>query len=178
MALVAVALCATGCGKTGTVKGKVTFDGKALPAGRVTFKGPDGKAETAEFADGEYTIKAPIGDCKIAVETDYLALQNPQRPGMGGDPMGGGGPGGPNIDPAKKKEIDEEMKKHQKEGQGDYDPKKDPSKLYVAIPDEYKDPEKSKQKFTVAKGSQTHDIELTKPEGWKPPKIGPGGSPK
>src|SRR5689334_6906923 len=67
---VAVLCCclAVGCGgeKTYRVSGKVTFKGKALPAGRIIFlpdasKGNKGSEGYADIKDGAYDTAAPGG---------------------------------------------------------------------------------------------------------------------
>jgi hypothetical protein len=63
-------LTAAGCGGTGqqTVTGKVTFDGKPLEEGRITFRQVDGekRAYSAPITNGSYTIQCDPG--KMAVE--------------------------------------------------------------------------------------------------------------
>src|SRR5437588_6501794 len=69
-------LIATGCsGKkaSGTVSGKVTYQGKALRGGSVTFIPADGVGvATSRIAeDGSYKVeKVPAGNVKITVETE------------------------------------------------------------------------------------------------------------
>lgn len=54
----------------GPVSGAVTFEGKPLKSGAVTFVGATGHARNAEIVDGKYQIDAPpFGECKITVLT-------------------------------------------------------------------------------------------------------------
>src|SRR5271165_3037120 len=88
LALVAVAvfLCAAGCAKTGKVSGTVSFEGKPLPGGHISYV--SSSAATASKTDeidenGHYTLDAPIGPCKITVETTSLmSTQAGAPPGM------------------------------------------------------------------------------------------------
>ena len=59
-----------GCGKSGpktyAVSGKVTFDGKPVPAGTIRFTpdakaGNDGKSSVAKIKDGSYSISSSDG---------------------------------------------------------------------------------------------------------------------
>jgi hypothetical protein len=68
----------TGCGKTGTVSGKVTLDGKPMPGGLVMFHhdGTTGDDETPPPApariteDGSFVAAhVPIGKTKVTVMT-------------------------------------------------------------------------------------------------------------
>jgi len=119
-------------GDTGTVSGKVTYKGKPLPGGNVTFAGKDGKSLAAAIhEDGTYSLeKVPPGEYKVAVETESLRKAAP----------GGGVPpkGGDKIAPP---------------------PAADAPK-YVAIPVKYANPETSGLTYTVKTGKQTFDIDL------------------
>lgn len=141
-----------GCGgtprsvQTADVSGKVTFQGKALPGGRLAFVAVKGGFPSSAIIseDGTYQIKAPIGDVKIGVENGML------KPQGGGGKMGKGSRGG---GPPK-------GGSHPK--QPGAEPKEEPVKgKYVAIPLIYADPATSGLTYTVKSGSQTHDIELS-----------------
>jgi hypothetical protein len=131
---------ATGCPKkkkttteTAEVKGKVLFQGKGLPGGRVTFVDADGFAGSANIEEnGEYTVQAPVGPVKIGVDNTMLQrargkpgktpLLNPKRPGA-------------------------------------EEPTTQPGH-FVSIPGKYSNPETSGLTYTVQKGPQTHEIKL------------------
>jgi len=140
-------LPAVGCGsRIATVSGKVLYNNKPLKGGRVTFVGSDGKPAAAEInEDGTYTMdKAPLGEVKIAVETEWLrrAANRPRNIPPGMKPGGFTPP-----DPAAL------------------------AKRYVWIPEQYADPQKSGKTYTVKPGKQEHDIIL---EGGGGPPTGKG----
>jgi hypothetical protein len=160
-----VAISAIGCSSRARVSGRITFENKPLPAGRVTFVGANGQAsDPANIDNGRYEASnAPIGECKIKVETLFLAQMIGSMPGM--PAMPGMGPAGinladkgmskealekiqPNTDLAKMKEMTEGM--------------------FVEIPPEYADPDRTPLVFTVKSGSNQHDIELVALPGWQP----------
>lgn len=119
------------------VSGRVLFQGKPLPGGRVSFVAVNGGVGASETIDesGNYKIKAPIGDVKIGVDNSML---EPKR-------FGGGPP---------------KSMKHPKPPNSSSDAKSVKGQ-YVRIPREYKDPSTSGLSYTVQKGAQTHDIELS-----------------
>ena len=53
------------------VSGKITYNGKPLPAGTVTFVSKDGKTTTASAIaeDGTYKAILPVGEYGIAITT-------------------------------------------------------------------------------------------------------------
>jgi hypothetical protein len=127
-------MAAIGCGSAeGTISGTVSYQGKPLPGGSLTFvpeKG-NGVFRGNIEKDGKYRInKIAAGPMKIAVQ----AAQAPRHPGAQVPPseMSKGGAKAPAVAP------------------GDY----------VKIPAAYGDPEKSGLRCTVTGGSQTHDIKL------------------
>lgn len=134
----------TGCGgvrkgeEQAEVSGRVLFQGKPLPGGRVSFVAVNGGIANSDFIDenGNYKIKAPIGDVKVGVDNSML---EPKRFGGGGPPKGLNHPRPPGQE-AQEKPI---------KGQ------------FVRIPEQYKDPSTSGLSYTVKKGAQTHDIELS-----------------
>jgi hypothetical protein len=140
--LLLAALLAVGCGAgSGTVTGKVSYEGKPIPAGRVTFL--DGKGQTYSSPigdDGGYSIpKVPAGEVKIAVDTGAPPPNIPAPAAVKGKT---GAP--PGVPPEALKAYDFEAQRAK----------------YVKIPNKYKDPEKSGLTYTVTGGSQTHDIVL------------------
>ncbi len=132
-------LTVIGCGGNpmGNIKGTVTFNGKPLKGGRVTFlstKPNTGK--TVEIGeDGSYKVeKIPVGPVKILVETDYLKKSSAYA--------------GKNAAPADSKV------QNTKTGE-------DTMSRYTEIPREYSNPEASDLAYTVKKGDQEHTIALT-----------------
>jgi hypothetical protein len=136
--LAPLGLC--GCRSSATVSGKVSYNGVPLKGGNVTFVNSAGKpsVSTAIKEDGSYTLaKVPVGTVKIAVETASLnrprKVQGPSyRP-----PPGQTAPGGFAASNAV-----------------------DVTRLFVAIPAHYADPEKSGLTCTVKGGKQDHPIDL------------------
>jgi hypothetical protein len=167
VAAATVAISANSCSSRAKVSGSVTFQNKPLPAGRVTFIGANGKSsDPVSIESGQYEVSnAPVGECKIKVETLYLA----QSLGIGQMP---GGVGMPGMGPAGTKFAEKGMGKEALEK---LNPNPDFAKmkeqaigLFVEIPPDYADPDKTPLTFTVKSGSNRHDIELVAPPGWQP----------
>jgi hypothetical protein len=166
-----ITFTASGCGsKAGKVRGTVNFDGRPLPAGQITFKGQN-ESKVAEIIDGKYTIDAPLGQCKVGIQTDYLL-------GLGSAPGGGGASGGPDFSQLSPEERREKEAKMRDEGadvlgrtkEEEAKRKKDAAN-YVEIPESYNDPEMSGLSITVGKGSQDAPaFDLKSPPGWQPTK--------
>lgn len=134
-------LAAAGCGgsSTGSISGKVFYKDAPLKGGNVTFATKDKKvvrlSEISE--DGSYSIeKMPTGDALIAVDTSSLQPPKMER-FVNKPPPGVEAPAGYKMDnPAER------------------------AKRYVAIPEQYADPEKSGLTCPVKKGKQQFDINL------------------
>jgi hypothetical protein len=160
------------------VTGTVTFEDKPLPAGRITFFSGDSRPNgEGNIKDGQYEVDAPLGVCKVSVETSQLGMR-PGVPGVPGIPMPGKTMSEGDLAKMKSKigEQNPEMGKMFGEVGG----------MFVEIPEKYEDAEKSGLTHTVTKGSSEFPITLTKPPGWKPHKMpdrpagidrppGPGG---
>ena len=83
-----LALATAGCGKsTGSVSGKVTYQGKALPGGYVNFLSQGEKQVTKSSSiqsDGSYAVSGlPVGPAKISVQ-GLKARRLASLPGQGG----------------------------------------------------------------------------------------------
>ncbi len=136
--LLAVAVgCGTNYKARGTVKGKVTISGKNLTVGTVMFYGKDNLTGSAPIgSDGTYVINdAPLGDVKITVTVPTV-------------PPGGfshlkGAPAGPVMP-----------------GENNPKPTTIPTTV-VPIPQKYGNVETSGLTFTVQRGEQTNDLNLT-----------------
>jgi hypothetical protein len=128
---------AAGCGGTSTdhaeVSGRVLFNGEPLSGGRVTFAATKGGFATTANIDenGNYKIKAPIGDVQIGVDNRMLNPRAINAPLPTGEKLKKSG-GTPN--PVKG--------------------------TYVAIPSKYYIPAESGLAYKVVKGAQTYDIPL------------------
>jgi hypothetical protein len=131
--LMPAVLLLSGCGSvaTGDVSGKVTYQGKALPSGRITFvcEGGDKPVFTSEIKDGQYLIqKAAVGSARVAVETfQFKKVEIPGAPKSSTLPGSDAPPPGP----------------------------------YVPIPQKYRVPDSSGLTYTITKGKQTKDFDLT-----------------
>jgi hypothetical protein len=129
-------LVVSGCGSSkSTVSGKVTFNGKTLGSGTVTFfGGKDGKellASTTIDSDGGYSVKLPPGATTVTVET-----VEPEKSAMEGMP--------------KQKDMPENTNPGGSAKAG----------RFVAIPAKYKDPSQSGIKVDVKAGINKVPIEL------------------
>jgi hypothetical protein len=126
-----------GCGRTGTVTGKVTYNGTALKGGNVVFYTADNRPFATEIAeDGTYTVeKVPAGPVKITVETESL------RPAAGSRSYSP--PPGSNS-PADYKPPDH----------------REMAKRYVAIPTRYAEASQSGLTYEVKSGKNDHPIDL------------------
>jgi hypothetical protein len=133
LALLLVPL-ATGCGgKAGaTVSGTVTYQGKPLSSGIVTFVPDVGPAHNADIqSDGSYRMtNVPVGPVKISVTTN-----SPQN----------------RAAPSKMPTSAEGFAKMEASMKGGKE---------SLIPARYTDPNKSQLTYTVKKGKQQFDIEL------------------
>ncbi len=134
-----------GCSGKGEISGKVTYQGKDVPSGRVTFLSDVGDHvfKSAPITDGHYTIaEFPTGPAKIAVET----FPPVQSAGVGAPP--------PTAGPATTSGF-----KPPKNG----DPFAAPSAdKYVRLPPNFANTEKSGLKYDVKDGKQDHPIDLGK----------------
>jgi hypothetical protein len=128
-----------GCGKPRSaehadVSGKVLFQGKPLPGGEVSFVAVNGGFASTGTIDenGNYQIKAPVGEVTIGVMNRMLASRGVKASRL--------------------------LRKTQEEGAKQRQALKG---QYVKIPSQYEDPATSGLKYTVKRGPQTHDIELS-----------------
>jgi hypothetical protein len=136
-------LAAVGCGGTGEVSGKVTYEGQVVTGGNVVFvpeSGPSASA-TIDPEDGSYKIqKIPAGKVMVAVVSARAE--------------GGGGPFGPPEGAMNGPPPGVTLPPGVKYGAGTSKAK------YMAELDPYNDPNKSGITHMVTAGSQTWNIEL------------------
>lgn len=136
--LVLAALGVAGCGGgSGSVSGKVVFNGTTLKGGTISFIDSDDHGYNSPISeDGTYKIdKVPAGEVKVMVETKTVLAASKvptYKPPPGQTPPGFTPP--PDPEEAKKR--------------------------YVAIPDKYQDPKTTDLKYTVKPGGQTYDPPL------------------
>lgn len=114
------------------VTGKVTYKGKPVTGGMVTFVAPDGFASKGIIDEnGNYSIKAPVGDVKISVDNKMLLVKKEAASRGAGRPQAAGGV---EATPIKGK--------------------------YIPLPSKCSAPDTSGLSYTVTSGQQTHDIVL------------------
>ncbi len=137
LALALAVQALAGCSRpTGSVSGKVTYQGKPVAGGIVTFLGADNKVASSPIGpDGSYTIdRVGVGEAKVSVTpaTSGSAIPKGMKmdPGKMGAPAGAAPPAG-----------------------------SDPGKPLV-IPEKYRDAAKSGITYTVTAGAQQHDFDL------------------
>jgi hypothetical protein len=141
-------ILAAGCNKgnpnaPAEVYGTVTYKGSPVTAGYVTFYAPNdsGVYNINIKPDGTFSqTDVPVGEMTITVETES-ANPNKKKP----SDYGGGRGGAITVSP-----------KPGNAGGGSA-----PAGDYVKIPAKYADRKKSGLTYTVTKGKQKHDIELT-----------------
>ena len=144
-----VVLClAGGCGPDykarGVVKGKVTYNKKALTSGTVMFYAASNNITSSAVIDleGNYVMNdAPLGEVKITVTVTALPPGKPMNYGPGK-----AGAEGESKDPTGVSESIPIMSKM-------------PATI-LRIDEKFSKPDTSGQSFTVEKGEQTHNIEL------------------
>jgi hypothetical protein len=150
-----------GCGpQIGKVSGQVTYKGKAVPGGLITFRPADGKynSVTVELdTDGRFpAVELPAGEVLVSIDNRELG----PRP-----TFSGGMPGGLPLSPEARSKLGG-SKAAAAAPAGDGAPQtgedvRRPSGRYVPIPERYYDAETSGLKFTVKGGDQTERFELT-----------------
>jgi len=148
-AAVFLGLCtlATGCGKSagpsGTVSGKVTFDGQAVTEGTVVFVSAQGRGASGSLdSQGAYTLRTVESGQKIPVGEYQVCVQPP--------------PPEPTVDPSKvtKEEVDAAIAKRLPI------PGTPVKKDYPNIPKKYQDQATSGWKLTIKEGPNTFNLEM------------------
>jgi len=126
---------------TGSITGKVSYQGKALPVGNITFVVAERPPASAQIRDGAFSIdKVPTGEAKIAITAPAPPAKGPAGPKGAPKDKGGGPtkavlPSG--VDYGGREEINT-----------------------LKIPDHYADLEKSGLKHTVVSGKQEFNVDL------------------
>jgi hypothetical protein len=146
-----VAGCEAGQGQ---VAGRVLFDGKPLPGGRVTFRPADSRQNSVSAEldpDGNYQAVLPAGEVRACVDNRELE------------------PRGPAIGTAVPAGLSPELRRLLGGDKPDRSPPKAPAEAaerpagrYVPIPERYYDLETAGLQFTVKRGDQRHDLQLSK----------------
>ena len=138
--LLSFAICGCG-GGTGNVSGTVTYQGKVVKGGNVTFVSTEGKpgASSAQISeDGTYTMpKVPTGNVKICVDTETFNPASRSKVPKYAPPAGQTAPDG--------------------FGTGDSEGM---AKRYTQIPGTFAKPETTGLTYEIVGGEQTHNIDI------------------
>jgi hypothetical protein len=73
-----------GCSRghpTAPVSGTVTYKGKPVAFGKVTFIDKEGRAGFGPLQNGQYSFRAPVGDCRVGVTSRDLEPPPEERKG-------------------------------------------------------------------------------------------------
>jgi len=144
-----VFLGASGCAPpTGSISGTVTYKGKSLPYGRVTFVCADGTVVSGKIdSDGTYSIsQAPSGPARVAIRfleeamPILVSVEPSELPGGKGADSSAHAPQGPMMIQSSEK------------------PASRPKPM--RIPDHFQQAEKSGLTYEIRTGDQTYDIKL------------------
>jgi len=159
-----------GCSKTGTITGKVKYNGEPVAIGVIQFIPEKGKAVSANIADGEYKAeRVPVGPCVVTVSTaeaERTARSLPKEQGAGPTVMPnqqGGTKAAPDIQGKAKDKPQtpalpggDQLKQNAGE--------KDLYKRLKPVPAKFGDPEEAKknpkQNITVEAGKQEVNLDL------------------
>ena len=142
--VVGLCLLPLGCGSSGTISGKVFYNGRVMPGGTIMFvaEGNRGTVTTTIEKDGSYrAVKVPPGLTKIAVR--------PHPPPPARNEMGDKKAFLPSDAQSKTTEQSETNKAQET----------------LWIPEQYGDPGKSGLTLQVTGGAQEFDIKLEGPSG-------------
>ncbi len=87
--LLYLALClafAVGCGpRTGIVTGEVSYKGKPIPGGLLTFRPADPAQNSASYEldrDGKFKIELPVGEVQICIDNREFEPQPATAPAI------------------------------------------------------------------------------------------------
>jgi len=132
-------LLAAGCSSKGTISGKVTYQGKPLTAGTVTFVPEQGGgAFMGYIREGQYKVEdVPPGSAKIAVSTPVASNRF-----------------------IGKMQPPPEVLKSAVRDMPSADAAKQAVPEAVPIPSRFENPDTSGLTYTVKSGGQVHDIDL------------------
>jgi hypothetical protein len=136
-------LLVAGCRRQASISGKVTYNGKPMPGGSITFipvEGGGGGTARIDPKDGSYELpNLPVGKMKIGVTAN-------REPAMPGGKRGYG--------PPKDSGAPSEAMKGASDSTGGQS---------VVISPEFTDPQGSPLEFEVKPGKNTHDVEVSGP---------------
>jgi hypothetical protein len=145
---------AVGCNKKGTVSGKVTYDGKPVLVGTVTFHTEKRQVVAAIDDNGVYTVTGvPLGEAKITVDTSTAeALRKAPA----------GPPGGPPKDIKAPKDFQSQIEKEGGAANQQLKERAERARNTPDVPTAYTKPDTSGVTLTVKAGSQEFNIDLPK----------------
>jgi hypothetical protein len=129
---------------TGEVSGRVTYKGEPISLGKITFisTGGTGNFGTGIINDGSYTVKAPLGPCKIEIQ-----LQSGENKYA--------------VTPQQMKMIKSKMKAMKDKGVKVPDePPQVTKRPTIDLPEKYKFADQSGLEFEVKAGKQTKEWDL------------------
>jgi hypothetical protein len=131
---------------TGEVSGTVTYQGERISQGQIKFISKDtGNFATAAIKDGSYTVKAPLGMCKIEIQV--------QSTEIGAVP--------PQVPPQLKAMVEAKKKEMRDKGMQVPDELPQGTKgAAINLPDKYKSADTSGLEFEVKAGTQTKEWDL------------------
>ncbi len=133
-----------GCGpRTGVVSGEVTFKGKPIPGGLLTFRPVDESQNSASYElgrDGKFKIELPVGEMLICIDNREFEPRPATAPAI---------PPGMNLPPEVLKSMQASSKESTKV-----------SDRWVKLPEKYYQIETSDLKITVRGGQQSEVLEF------------------
>lgn len=139
-----ILLCFAGCGpRTGVVSGEVTFKGKPVPGGLLTFRPADPAMNSVAYEldrDGKFKIELPVGEAMICIDNREFEPHPATAPAI---------PPGMNLPPDVLKSMQASTKESSKV-----------SDRWVKLPEKYYQIETSGLKIVVKGGEQTETIEF------------------
>jgi hypothetical protein len=135
---------AVGCGpRTGEVSGEVTFKGKPIPGGILTFRPADESQNSVSYdlqRDGKFKVVLPVGDVAISIDNREFEPRPATVPAI---------PPGMNLPPDVIKGMQASSKESSKV-----------SDRWVKLPERYYQVETSNTKIAVKGGKQSETIEF------------------
>jgi hypothetical protein len=137
-----VVLVASGCGeKKGDVSGTITYHGKPLTVGNISFMDANNQVLGASpVTEGKYAmVKVPVGPVRIVIASTRRPGSTVQHPLL------------------KAKDRPNNPKKGKSE---DRPLAEDHSNSVISIPEKYSNPDRSGLTYTVQPGENTFDVDL------------------
>ncbi|MHB1422488.1 MAG: hypothetical protein ACYC3I_04695 [Gemmataceae bacterium] len=139
--------CAGKSKGSANVSGKITYNGKPVTGGSITFhrtlEDAVGELGGSIAEQGTYTVTGlPSEEYIVTIDTEFLNKTAPTVYGQGGN---------------KRNKDEYEKKMREKMGKG---PPEDKQGTYMKIPSKYSDKKTSTLRTTLIKGDNTYDVDL------------------